>query len=616
MTDWNKLKVVDLKAELKKRGLLQTGLKPALVSRLTAADNGDGSESEATVHDDAPKIASSPDTISSTQPVPDSSTGLPTEDTSAEAPLPVLETTDPITAPEIASSEAVATEAISETLSTQISNEVPQATSEAEAHRSELPSVEPQELIEDRQKRKRRSQSPAPPAVDTSRKRQRPDEEIEGVEDEVITTTDDAVWVEKHNGVDPGEVNAASKEVAQDGEGVEPGPTIVDDSKAEVIVEDVTMKNGSPGQEGEESKQPLGNGLTETNEDSPSRVRERDSRYKDLFSPPTAPALENSKSQDTMDVDPDRDISPAIHPATAAIYIRDFMRPLNPTQLQNHLVSLATPPNQEVDRSILVDFYLDPIRTHALISFTNISAASRVRSALHGCIWPEERTRKPLWVDFIPLDKVQEWTEKEEATKAGGRAGAKKWEVVYETDEERRVTAYLQEVGAAPVRTQSISYSETIPTPVSAPALKFTAPSGPRAADISAPKSVTDMKTLDELFNSTESKPRLYWLPVDKSLANKRLDGMEDVTSKRYTTGMGGDINRYTFEDGDVLVDRGPEIFPGIRPPGGHRGGPRGGHRGGGGRGKYQGRGGYGGGDSYRGGRRGPDRRPSWDARR
>ena len=46
------------------------------------------------------------------------------------------------------------------------------------------------------------------------------------------------------------------------------------------------------------------------------------------------------------------------------------------------------------------------------------------------------------------------------------------------------------------------------------------------------------------------------------------------MTSKNYRVGRADNsgLKRYTFEDGDELVDRGPELIPGIRPAPGYRG--------------------------------------------
>jgi hypothetical protein len=316
-----------------------------------------------------------------------------------------------------------------------------------------------------------------------------------------------------------------------------------------------------------------------------------------------------------MDIEPDRVISPAIHPATSALYIRDFMRPINPAELKSYLAELATPPGREADPDIIVNFYLDPIRTHAFITFTSISAASRVRSAIHDRIWPDERTRKPLWADFVPAGKADGWIEEEQASNLGTRA-AKKWEVYYDVNEDQNVTASLQEVnnyaGPAPIRKPSNPISSS--QPPARPRGIEGAPSGPRAIQNRGHVVATSFSTLDQLFKCTTAKPALYWKPVDKSVADKRLDNIDYATSKAAAgQRVGGEINRYTFEDTDVLVDRGPEIFPGIRPPPGHPG-----PRGGGPRrvaGGYGGRGIFGGGperyDSYR-----RDRRDDWDNRR
>lgn len=177
----------------------------------------------------------------------------------------------------------------------------------------------------------------------------------------------------------------------------------------------------------------------------------------------------------------------------------------------------------------------------------------------------------------------------------------KKWEVYYDVDEDCHVTAMLQEVSTfarpmQPIRQPSIS----APRPQSASQPRnIDPPSGPRSFQTIGPPIPPNTKRLDELFKSTTAKPVLYWLPVSKDLADRRLDNLDRAMSNDAAAGrrVDGENHRYTFEDNDKLVDRGLEIFSGIRPPPGHRG-PRGhGPRVGMG---YQGRGGYGGGDSFR----------------
>lgn len=591
MTDWNKLKVVELRAELKSRGLPQTGLKPVLVSRLAAAENGDGSESETTVQGDATKL----DTASPDNPSPVlSTTDHPAEpSTSQSIPEPLAPATVPADIPPVIEEEFEESRAPQDHFVQPASNK---DTSEAS-----LPRVAPEEVLGDLQKRKRRSQSPIPSTQDVAHKRARQgDAEMQ----EVITTAADSAWVEQHNAVEASEINAEARAVAPADEGVKLEPTIVDTSIEEVRVADVSAPTEAefPAKAEQDSKV--------TYEDSPSLPR--DSRFRDLFS---GQAIEDPSSRDSEmhDVEEERTVSPAIHPATTALYIRDLMRPLNPTQLKSHLATLATPPGQEVDQDIIIEFFLDPIRTHGFVAVKNISAASRIRSALHEQIWPIERNRKPLWVDFIPLDKLEDWIKAEESSKPGGRSIAKKWEVIYTTNETGQVTAHLQEVSGLPGnhdRNPSTSTSYEAPIP-SQPLGILGAPLGPRA-DL-APKQFTDTDALDRLFRHTEATPKLYFKPVDKAVANLRLDRLERSTSKDYDPrANAGEKNRYTFESEEV-VDRGVEVFEGIRPPRGFRGpvfsggrGPRGGFSGGGGgaRGGY--RGGYG--DSNQNSYRGPGR--------
>ncbi|KAI4289888.1 MAG: hypothetical protein L6R35_000829, partial [Caloplaca aegaea] len=314
--------------------------------------------------------------------------------------------------------------------------------------------------------------------------------------------------------------------------------------------------------------------------DSPAKRSPSDARFKNIL--PIASHRDASPTRPSYTANPsDRSVTPALHPATTALYIRNILRPLHIENLRDHLLSLATPSSSpSPDADIIRTFHLDAIRTHALVRFSSVAAASRVRTGLHDRVWPDEKNRKPLWVDFVPEEKLDKWIEVENGGgggAGGGRAarGAKRWEVVYE-DEEDGVKAYLQEAGsdgsAGPRHPQAPLLPSSRPAETGLGVRG--APSGPRVRDARGqqqqqqqqqvtetprpPTTTTDrgrgFQALDDLFRSTTAKPKLYFLPVSKRTADQRLDMLDEGRGG----GRGGDeMRRYTFEEGE-LVDRGP----------------------------------------------------------
>lgn len=302
----------------------------------------------------------------------------------------------------------------------------------------------------------------------------------------------------------------------------------------------------------------------------PSR---QDARFKDLFPSANQEQMRRmSPGPDgDMDVDEDRFVEPALHPATSALYIRDFMRPLQPASLKNYLASLASPPGTSPDPDIILDFFIDSIKTHCFVNFSNISAASRVRSALHGTVWPNERDRKPLWVDFVPEEKLREWIEIEQESESRGRGGPR-WEVVYDETEDG-IKAVLQE--ARPTNGRGRDMGPDVPR---GPRGSFADRDDRRGSQASGgPRSRQQgqgFKALDDLFMSTNAKPKLYYLPVPREVAERRLDRFAELARHGPYPRRGGDeMRRITFEDTDFFVDKGPEYGG----PRGRRGRGRGG---------------------------------------
>ena len=272
--------------------------------------------------------------------------------------------------------------------------------------------------------------------------------------------------------------------------------------------------------------------------------------------------------------------TPALHPATPALYIRDLMRPIKTPALRSHLLSLATksPVEQHhMDEDIIKMFYVNPLKTHAFVVFESTYCATRVRAGLNGRKFPaSEKWRKPLWVDFLPEDVVGEWiAEEEQGSTVGGGRGVVRWNVVYEDDHKGTVrvwheegdnggqsnggrgsisTASLKGPGAGPgvglvgsssgpearISTPSRASSPNRERRTSSPHPRSPPPTMPRADrdrlalaqshhhDLPASSASKNFQTIDQLFRGTKTKPRLYYLPVPEDVARRRLEEEKD----------------------------------------------------------------------------------------
>lgn len=457
--------------------------------------------------------------------------------------------------------------------------------------------VPPEEITEDSRKRKRRSVTPPVKAEEVAAKRLKQDaiQDTDTAVSDAPPQVEESVDVEKE-AVEESEQTILEKEVA-----VAPSPKISTGPKDE----------------------------------------EKWSRD-DLFS------KKHDPSETIIEPDDDDQVTePAMHHATAALYIRGLQRPVQFALLEQRLITLASPPSAAAasDSKIIQTLHLDQVKTHALVLFSSLSAASRVRSSLHGRNWfPEDKWRLPVWVDFIPEDKVAEWSAIEEKNNEG-RTGGRRWEVAYIENQDGVIEATHREENSntsLPPRQpsgQGNSLKDSTGPPPNAPL-------GPRSSQVQTrpsnqsaptpgiipPSQAATFKTLDELFKFTvTSKPKIYWQPVAQGLAEKRQQEMKEHGSRDwYPEKMLGTDNgkeyRYTFEGGFKLVHSGPHftsprvrereemLRKGVVPParsegrgGGGGGGGRGGGRFGGGRGDWNGyRGGEnnyrpgGGDDSYR----------------
>ena len=640
MTDWSKFKVTDLREECKSRGIPLTGLKlkQQYIDKLeeTDAQHADSKGSEAAMeepqseahpdeadpapreedlsevddnHKDLPgndeareseqheprqEDSPSRDTIESQGPQPDHShestiegnATLALESANSDENAEGIKSRPVEPSGQKALSDSGTEMGISSAMESQIdrflSSPKPDLQSTPLSRSTQLPSdsstltssqVLSSDLAEDQRKRKRRSLTPVPSSEEMARKKAK-------ISDDTETSS--------AAGASAVEQEKIGSQVAMQTNG-----ETANSSPAEGVVE----------QTGEVTT------ITEP------LIKPTDATQADTETTEHLPSMSPERSRSPSE---ERDVIPAIHPATSSVYIRNFKRPLHIPSLRNYIVSIAKSRSSN-DADPITVFYLDSIRTHAFVSFNSVTAAYRVRSAMHQTRFPNESMREPLFVDYVPTDQVQRWIDQESAGGFGRGGRGRRYEVVYE-EKENGVEAIFQEVDATKQRPPleprtshiSVDRSKTDSLPPGLHPDRATLVSrdlrrdrnGDRDLDIarppaSAPKNSrstgTGFKALDELFSSTTAKPKLYYKPISDAVAQDRISMFRALRVGHVEMGRSGDegMKRYTFErhnEREEWVDKGPEFGYGKRGQerlAGFRG------RGGGFRGR---------GDSYRGG--------------
>ena len=553
------MKVVELKAELKRLGLPQNGLKAELVSRLEEAAASDG----------GPAASSEPpaEPFAGTTVTAEINEAQPSEDVEAANDTPE-------SARSVSPRQGPPAEEAATTTQDGIADDTPTQTTSTTLV-SETPSLPTTEVVQDANKRKRRSTTP-PPSEDAARKRLRPDDLGENPDTSANPVPNSEETSTPEN-------EAADNTLTSGADATAEQATITTEKIPEPNEEDSSMKVGAANGVDEIGDPHVvdGRGATNTTDDDGLQASAMvdDGATKEQTEAHLARTDVLDQDQEMRDPrrspSPERDIEPSMHPATSALYIKNFMRPLRPQAVQDHLLELATPASAPLDPSIISSFYLDNIRTHAFAVFTSISTASRVRAALHQRVWPDETNRKALWIDFIPPENVEGWINTEQ--QARDKGNMPRYEVTYDRDSDDNITARLEETdGNQTTRRGLVSpvihadRRPSIPTGPSRPTGIENAPTGPRNpySHNGPPTMYADRQDrLDSGFMKTRSSPQILYRPVATELANRRLDCLAQAKDPGYNEVSGKDYHRYYFERDDVLVNRGPEIFLGIRPP-------------------------------------------------
>jgi hypothetical protein len=517
MEDLNKLKVTDLKARLKKRGLPVGGLKAQLVERLQEALDAERG---------GPAEKQEPET------------GI--GDAAGEAGEEVAEGDGEMEEKE---------------RDNHVSDSSLKEAAVAEEASLKTP---PKEVIEETDLAKVPTQPKSPPAIPTEDKETQPpitkfiakelDKDKEEEAEEIEVDSAKAAELPDEPPVAEPQPKTIEETIPNDKKVDEPIANDTDTRKRKLdddqpVLEPTVSspkraKPSSPARERSQTPEVSSHRITADKKVDEPVVNDADTRKRKLgdaqsvleptVSPPkrAKPAAPGRVRSRTPEVSPHRIIAanqtPCLHPPTKAIYITCLSRPLNLASFTTHITSLTS------SKAPPTHIWLDSIKSHAFITFSSEEDASAVRDAMNGISWPPDEKRRELSVDFIPVESISEWIEREE------RARGQRFEVVY-VNREGVVNAILrtmesrepQPVHLVQDRTEGLKSPAQIPTGPRASRREEAPPSKrEERVEVRGGEKVRVL-TPDELFKKTTTKPWIYWAEVDQEVLDRRRERKE-----------------------------------------------------------------------------------------
>ena len=193
--------------------------------------------------------------------------------------------------------------------------------------------------------------------------------------------------------------------------------------------------------------------------------------------------------------------------ASSTLYVRHFVRPF----------TLAAAKALFSDHGEVTWFWMDAIKTHCFVTFATVAQAQAALSAVNGVQWPAV-TGRVLAAELIAADK---------AALRAASGGMGKEALAPAEPATRRPSGQ-----AAPTTPKAaVAAAVTTPTATPVPASAAPAASTPTAStpDVAAAHEAVvvdtpsaQVKSLDDLFKKTVTKPVLYYKPVDEAVAAAR----------------------------------------------------------------------------------------------